>query len=96
MSRAALRGGLKWTCPPNFFENQFSNSSKFYKEKAGKGGSLFPSQRSRLVSPHSNDHIGFYFLDLFEYSSMVYILNKCEGNLKIDFKFNFFVFSFIV
>ena len=27
------RGGLGWTCPPHFFEDRFSNSSKFDEKR---------------------------------------------------------------
>ena len=38
---AAPRGGLEWTCPPHFFEDRFSNSSKFDEKRLG-GGRFWP------------------------------------------------------
>ena len=44
---AEPRVGLGWTDPPHFFEDRFSNSSKF-DEKVG-GSSCFPSQRLHSI-----------------------------------------------
>ena len=47
---AAPRGGLGWTCPPHFFEDNFSNWSKFDEKRLRGGGSFLASQGSVLVS----------------------------------------------